>query len=192
MFFDSAIDDPAYPLHIPSIYLQYKLSHKHAIVGAFLEVTTGIRLKPQELDDDSALLDGEGDHEGLRLSPRSRMNHPDGFQHYHYYQSIRFHPWYIRKLKKPKSREERNRLRAAVLRRLRSVPYETCIVPNKFLCKLNVSLFYCLLDFCYDCDAIRWDLKVQWLYDFHILVICLLALSHQSTYYDNLQIFELL
>jgi hypothetical protein len=92
-------------------------------------------LKVNEIDDDD-YYDQEGEND-LQLSPRSRANHPDYHHHYHYYHFTRFHPHYHKKLRKHKSREERNRLRAAVLRRVRN-PQEPCTVPNKFLCKLNV------------------------------------------------------
>lgn len=125
-------------MSVPAIYLQWKLFHKKQIAGAFIEISTGTRLKPKEIDDDDGYYE-EGDN--LQLSPRSRMNHPDYHHHYHYYHFTRFHPHYHKKLRKHKSREERNRLRAAVLRRIRNAQ-DPCIVPNKFLCKLNVRIFF--------------------------------------------------
>jgi hypothetical protein len=128
-------EEANYPDNVPSIFLQWRLLQKHPIPGAFLKIAIGSRIRKAKKNEDEESdhheqesQEEESDDDNPPPTSRSKKvdhNKPSKGKG-------------KKRRRRPKSLEERAKLRAAVMRRSRG-PKDSCVVPDKFLNRLEVG-----------------------------------------------------
>jgi hypothetical protein len=133
-----------YPTNIPPIYVQFKSLSKQMIEGAFMRIAIGPRWSMKDTNTLGGPNDEDDDNSDM-LSPTTNNNKTNNNNNNNNNHTKSMSTgWYSiskRHRRRIKNRDEKYRLKAAALRRMRGAK-EPCLLPDRFLYRLEVSKLF--------------------------------------------------